>query len=153
MRSSDWSSDVCSSDLFWRRFFLNTRILSPRVCSTTSPATQTPSTKGEPDLAPAPSPNIRTDSKATTSPASPSSFSTTITSSLATLYCLPPVLITANMVRVRPVLRLFKSFRRVSPPPGRPPIRSEEHTSELQSLMRTQYAVFCLKKQTNTMKE
>src|SRR3546814_3094141 len=26
-------------------------------------------------------------------------------------------------------------------------IRSEEHTSELQSLMRTSYAVFCLKKQ------
>src|SRR3546814_6439617 len=26
--------------------------------------------------------------------------------------------------------------------------RSEEHTSELQSLMRTSYAVFCLKKQT-----
>src|SRR3546814_8451446 len=28
----------------------------------------------------------------------------------------------------------------------RDPIRSEEHTSELQSLMRTSYAVFCLKK-------
>src|SRR3546814_1522934 len=27
-------------------------------------------------------------------------------------------------------------------------IRSEEHTSELQSLMRTSYAVFCLKKKT-----
>src|SRR3546814_10001116 len=27
--------------------------------------------------------------------------------------------------------------------------RSEEHTSELQSLMRNSYAVFCLKKQTN----
>src|SRR3546814_8791053 len=27
--------------------------------------------------------------------------------------------------------------------------RSEEHTSELQSLMRTSYAVFCLKKQNN----
>src|SRR3546814_5586334 len=27
-----------------------------------------------------------------------------------------------------------------------PGIRSEEHTSELQSLMRTSYAVFCLKK-------
>src|SRR3546814_4657933 len=26
------------------------------------------------------------------------------------------------------------------------PVRSEEHTSELQSLMRTSYAVFCLKK-------
>src|SRR3546814_1809675 len=28
--------------------------------------------------------------------------------------------------------------------------RSEEHTSELQSLMRNSYAVFCLKKKTNT---
>src|SRR3546814_7587987 len=29
-------------------------------------------------------------------------------------------------------------------------VRSEEHTSELQSLMRISYAVFCLKKKTNT---
>src|SRR3546814_1246152 len=29
-----------------------------------------------------------------------------------------------------------------------PPSRSEEHTSELQSLMRISYAVFCLKKKT-----
>src|SRR3546814_4459754 len=29
------------------------------------------------------------------------------------------------------------------------PIRSEEHTSELQSLMRISYAVFCLKQKTN----
>src|SRR3546814_10063508 len=29
-----------------------------------------------------------------------------------------------------------------------PSLRSEEHTSELQSLMRISYAVFCLKKQT-----
>src|SRR3546814_5018961 len=31
--------------------------------------------------------------------------------------------------------------------------RSEEHTSELQSLMRISYAVFCLKKKTETSKE
>src|SRR3546814_1611536 len=31
-------------------------------------------------------------------------------------------------------------------PPDRAPARSEEHTSELQSLMRISYAVFCLKK-------
>src|SRR3546814_2754437 len=31
--------------------------------------------------------------------------------------------------------------------------RSEEHTSELQSLMRISYAVFCLKKQTNKQKK
>src|SRR3546814_9595554 len=30
--------------------------------------------------------------------------------------------------------------------PGRVNVRSEEHTSELQSLMRISYAVFCLKK-------
>src|SRR3546814_8216081 len=30
--------------------------------------------------------------------------------------------------------------------------RSEEHTSELQSLMRISYAVFCLKKKKNTIK-
>src|SRR3546814_2451112 len=32
---------------------------------------------------------------------------------------------------------------------GLPYARSEEHTSELQSLMRTSYAVFCLKKKKN----
>src|SRR3546814_9416404 len=31
--------------------------------------------------------------------------------------------------------------------------RSEEHTSELQSLMRISYAVFCLKKKHNTQNE
>src|SRR3546814_10531063 len=33
--------------------------------------------------------------------------------------------------------------------PGRDEARSEEHTSELQSLMRISYDVFCLKKKTN----
>src|SRR3546814_10256668 len=33
---------------------------------------------------------------------------------------------------------------------GAVPSRSEEHTSELQSLMRISYAVFCLKKKKNT---
>src|SRR3546814_3819909 len=40
------------------------------------------------------------------------------------------------------------------PPPTRastPMKRSEEHTSELQSLMRISYAVFCLKKKNNNM--
>src|SRR3546814_9386656 len=31
--------------------------------------------------------------------------------------------------------------------------RSEEHTSELQSLMRISYAVFCLKKKTTTLRD
>src|SRR3546814_2355262 len=32
-------------------------------------------------------------------------------------------------------------------------VRSEEHTSELQSLMRISYAVFCLKKKNNTVQK
>src|SRR3546814_3374992 len=32
-------------------------------------------------------------------------------------------------------------------------VRSEEHTSELQSLMRISYAVFCLKKKTRTTED
>src|SRR3546814_7284511 len=42
-------------------------------------------------------------------------------------------------------------YIRLNPPGFRPgqALRSEEHTSELQSLMRISYAVFCLKKKTN----
>src|SRR3546814_1036956 len=40
--------------------------------------------------------------------------------------------------------RVFDGYRRVVE--ADPAVRSEEHTSELQSLMRTSYAVFCLKK-------
>src|SRR3546814_5680888 len=36
---------------------------------------------------------------------------------------------------------------------GRQPLRSEEHTSELQSLMRISYAVFCLTKKKTSRKE
>src|SRR3546814_3630462 len=39
----------------------------------------------------------------------------------------------------RPILAQLREF-----------IRSEEHTSELQSLMRISYAVFCLKKKSNS---
>src|SRR3546814_4635905 len=39
----------------------------------------------------------------------------------------------------------------IAVPQDTPPVpRSEEHTSELQSLMRISYAVFCLKKTINT---
>src|SRR3546814_1844789 len=43
-----------------------------------------------------------------------------------------------SLYRSAPINRLFRSQLT---------IRSEEHTSELQSLMRISYAVFCLKKQ------
>src|SRR6056297_3995438 len=57
-----------------------------------------------------------------------------------------------------PYTTLFRSARTGSPPePARrrrcpPSARSEEHTSELQSLRRISYAVFCLKKKKNKQK-
>src|SRR3546814_7281564 len=53
---------------------------------------------------------------------------------------------------------LGEKFVELHPPAAEPATgtladRSEEHTSELQSLMRISYAVFCLKKQNNTHAE
>src|SRR3546814_7700554 len=47
-------------------------------------------------------------------------------------------------------LRAYFPQRLVGGPRVLKPNRSEEHTSELQSLMRISYAVFCLKKKTQT---
>src|SRR3546814_2380284 len=66
----------------------------------------------------------------------------------------------------RSVLRPLRAFRHdderiLNPAPSRVVVhqavalvfeRSEEHTSELQSLMRISYAVFCLKKKTNSLR-
>src|SRR3546814_8999183 len=104
MRISDWSSDVCSSDLLWLAVKLAT---SERVRM--SPALR-----------------LRI-------PQPINSFKRSSTQSVRpTPQRLGP--------RTRPGLR-----RRVGAD------RSEEHTSELQSLMRISYAVFCLKK--NIIKE
>src|SRR3546814_4289544 len=48
--------------------------------------------------------------------------------------------------------RLLPDIRRRRGPDRQRRTRSEEHTSELQSLMRISYAVFCLKKKNNNNK-
>src|SRR3546814_1393483 len=108
MRISDWSSDVCSSDLYRQRKH-RAQSHGPRVAA----RAQRPRPK---DLA---SSQInRTDP--------------------------PPWRLLARHLKRRKEAVCFHR------------IRSEEHTSELQSLMRISYAVFCLKKKTkrqNTRKQ
>src|SRR3546814_957977 len=53
-------------------------------------------------------------------------------------------LVTALLVTIALVIPLLK--KRFRSKQHAPKARSEEHTSELQSLMRNSYAVFCLKK-------
>src|SRR3546814_8924595 len=104
MRISDWSSDVCSSDLS-----------SPR------------------------------SSRA--SPLPPSHRTIRVTR------CLPHKHLPRLNAKWRPHATALWAIRclreRVGPQrilASLPTLRSEEHTSELQSLMRISYAVFCLKK-------
>src|SRR3546814_8400204 len=50
-------------------------------------------------------------------------------------------------------LRLRQGWNARRSHPKSATTRSEEHTSELQSLMRISYAVFCLKKKTNKIEQ
>src|SRR3546814_5346963 len=105
MRISDWSSDVCSSDL-WQHYngdLVQTLLSASRLADVTILTR----TMAAPKNAGAPLP-IAAD---------------------VAVHARAPVL------AVPPELKSFDC-------------RSEEHTSELQSLMRISYAVFCLKKKT-----
>src|SRR3546814_4444188 len=111
MRISDWSSDVCSSDL---------------ARSLPGPA-RTPAAVGrgrDPRLRPPPGPGRRRPAPLR-GPALVDAHALAAGLRLAV-----PVPATALALVVALVV-----------------VRSEEHTSELQSLMRISYAVFCLKKQ------
>src|SRR3546814_10800545 len=101
MRISDWSSDVCSSDL----------IVEPgvRIIS----AAEVPAAPHTP------SPMVATTVGLTAS---------------VVISCLLALLLEQSD-------KTLRSARQVEQH-----LRSEEHTSELQSLMRISYAVFCLKK-------
>src|SRR3546814_10810576 len=64
-------------------------------------------------------------------------------------FALPALRAPAELVREHPGVQLAGAARQVPLMPR----RSEEHTSELQSLMRISYAVFCLKKKNKKQHE
>src|SRR3546814_9853759 len=105
MRISDWSSDVCSSDLTLPTY---------RRCQRTS--------------------GLR-----------PARFSTAF-ASLSMARTPTYGIGVCNIIFQVRVIALHATLRR-SKSVGTASGRSEEHTSELQSLIRNSYAVFCLKKQ------
>src|SRR3546814_4721496 len=106
MRISDWSSDVCSSDL--SDSGLSAGVIAPDsgVVVILGLLKESPATR----LIPPPGSECEKSE-------------------------------VSGMARATP-LRAIRLRRRIP----RPRRRSEEHTSELQSLMRISYAVFCLKK-------
>src|SRR3546814_4555091 len=110
MRISDWSSDVCSSDL-------------PRSARS-SCIEETPISSVTPETLVTP----HSFSKCSISEKRPS-MSVSAPPFAATSAC-PSAMASGSRSRAKTCA----------------PWRSEEHTSELQSLMRTSYAVFCWKK-------
>src|SRR3546814_7399077 len=108
MRISDWSSDVCSSDL--RSWWRGTGPHPPHLTARAPPpcCAWSPSPVGGGSLRP---PSQR-----------------------------PPRIFRGPAFGLAVDPRLAAALREVAD------ARSEEHTSELQSLMRSSYAVFCLKK-------
>src|SRR3546814_7591633 len=131
MRISDWSSDVCSSDLQYEKLHRSAHLRNvyrsafadrPDI-QARSAFRQGPSHRRFP-IGPAPNPCA----SGGTSRAHHRSRH---------LYPAQPLRVSASPREL------------VSWWPLRPLHRSEEHTSELQSLMRISYAVFCLKKKKN----
>src|SRR3546814_8903115 len=136
MRISDWSSDVCSSDLQIGRMF-GTPLIEPHDRRTQDAAGRVETDdrralRGERD---------RGDVLRFDFPATPQRLA-------AIDDCTPidfgilfgPARLRRFIGFCEDLLRLGKQFALC---------RSEEHTSELQSLMRISYAVFCLKKKKN----
>src|SRR3546814_2682723 len=120
MRISDWSSDVCSSDLDNQR--VGVAHLRPD-CGGQAIAHRAQTAAGQPFVR------------------------------IVEMEMLgSPHLMLANFRRDDRVTALRRLVKRSNGPlrqdflAALAKIRSEEHTSELQSLMRTSYAVFCLKK-------
>src|SRR3546814_5157474 len=115
MRISDWSSDVCSSDLF---------TTSMKRARTTKGASLT---GGTGDF-------------------NPQTYSITIGNNgvdgRTTAGFPTPIPRFGSTGTTSPVMEILKVYFVVD--------RSEEHTSELQSLMTISYAVFCLKKKKST---
>src|SRR3546814_3182792 len=115
MRISDWSSDVCSSDLIYER--TRKELSCPDSCF--RPARL----------------QLLFSRPTPLSPKRPRARST---ETGLRILSLPPSLKIASYRTSRPLRWVSGSAA-----------RSEEHTSELQSLMRISYAVFCLKKKKN----
>src|SRR3546814_1795278 len=123
MRISDWSSDVCSSDLqSMMRATTTPSRPSPRRCmsSTSRPIA------------------VRRSAR----PSAVALYATCWRSQLAGNFMWLPVTIRSGEVNQTAEVRKERKMRKEQ----QRDVRSEEHTSELQSLMRISYAVFCLKK-------
>src|SRR3546814_10590739 len=132
MRISDWSSDVCSSDLF--------RTNQATLLEPDTQATQSSPEVGNKGVTSTRCRFVTTPGKVVTI--------TAVAAPGARDAASIDVAITG--CKFLKALEIFVQPAAILNPVV---IRSEEHTSELQSLMRNSYAVFCLKKKKKNKKK
>src|SRR3546814_5553639 len=123
MRISDWSSDVCSSDLYTRSI----AEIAEAAATCGLEVLAITDTRASPLVAPS--------RHAFFIPHASSFFSNSMGAYI--VFCEGLLNLVARKMGKKALSGLAH----------REKLRSEEHTSELQSLMRISYAVFCLKKQ------
>src|SRR3546814_6800183 len=136
MRISDWSSDVCSSDLpRYSARGVYERMAKHRVDFLTDGVWQSLS---------ADAPFCLRNHRVAISYSTPESSNVSVEEIVAVMDGLISALASINVsARKMDPTDLIGWVDDITSPTT---ARSEEHTSELQSLMRTSYAVFCLKK-------
>src|SRR3546814_9912556 len=144
MRISDWSSDVCSSDLFagWRTVGRHIRAFAPQAIHI--------STEGPLGLA-ARRWCLKTGFPFTTA------YHTRFPDYVAARMPVSPSLVW-RFIRwfhrpARHIMVATPSLRKELADQGLEQTRTEEHTSELQSLMRISYAVLCCKNKKQYIKK
>src|SRR3546814_6077360 len=132
MRISDWSSDVCSADLLDAGQILEEFLDLARIDEETAEPQHIvdPGPEGE-----APIGNV--------------TMIAAVEKALGVARALRAIRVAQIMVESRGAAQQQPTIDRADIGIGAHR-RSEEHTSELQSLMRISYAVFCLKKHNNT---
>src|SRR3546814_2145853 len=128
MRISDWSSDVCSSDLILARLEQRQRILGEATPAIARPCMQELGTDAI----------IQANAPRHVLHVSPHLFAQ-----------IGNLIDESDLGRQKRIGGIFGEFGAPAGHHDQRRLRSEEHTSELQSLMRISYAVFCLKKKIN----
>src|SRR3546814_4063097 len=145
MRISDWSSDVCSSDLLTKvaatdlaQYGIRVNAICPGFINTNIFTSSLEVPDDSKDAAKA----VIADMSAHAQPVARGGQPEDIANAVAYLASEESSFLTGTHLLVDGGLTIGQ---RHAWDPEVPGLRSEEHTSELQSLMRTSYAVFCLK--------
>src|SRR3546814_4236532 len=116
------------------RIGVRASMISTGVLRALLTSVEMPDVPGPPGWPPAPLATTSVSAKLRPSAPVPAKAITAATPALAAVAAAGAILLQAPMMALQASLTV--------------PVRSEEHTSELQSLMRISYAVFCLKKKT-----